>query len=351
MTDAESESQSMLPHLAGILPPLVTPFDDEGEIDRSALAELIDLQLHAGVHGIVALGAAGQGPAMRADQRRTAAEMVADRIGGRVPLILHVGTADLQTTIQLARHAEGLRPDALALSPPYYYSDHTPFEVAAHFAGVAEAVSLPLYIYEAPRFSGLTVTPISAARIAKAIPAVVGLIAEDGSLDRVLQYLRAIPDSCTLLSGAIECLLPATPYGLAGVTSEPVSPFPELCVALWNSVVSQRYEEAFERQAQLNEIAAVMERYAATHGRGIYREVFRMRGINISRYPRWPTQELEEPLLERLREDLDSLGAFSLPAPTPEPKPLDIEETAESDGAELAVAVAEQEGDPATPLS
>lgn len=333
-----------MPRPMGIVSPLLTPFDDDGEIDRSALAELIDLQLHAGVHGIVALGSAGQGPVMRADQRRTAAEMIADRIGGRVPLILHVGTADLQTTIQLARHAEGLRPVGLALSPPYYYSDHTPYEVAAHFAGVAESVAVPLYIYEAPRLSGLTVTPDTAVRIGNAIPAVAGIIAEDGSLDRVLQYLRSVPESWAIVSGSIECLLPAVPYGLAGISSVSASPFPDLCVELWNLVEQSQYQEAFARQHQLNEIVAVMDRYAATHGRGILREVFRMRGIQLARYPRWPTQELTEKVIDRLRDELDRLGAFTR-SPELFQESLPTEPLLEAAGIDdLAPAAAEEAG-------
>src|SRR5437762_128993 len=285
----------------GIVAPLLTPFDEDGEIDRSAIAEMIDLQIHAGVHGILALGPAGLGPAMRADQRRTAVEIIADRIGGRASLIVHVGTADLQTTIQLARHAEGLRPAGLAVSPPYYYSDHTPYEVAAHFAGVAESVQVPIYIYEAPRYSGLTITPGTAARIGNAIPGIVGIIAEEGSLDRVLQYLRAVPDSWAVISGSIECLLPVVPYGLSGICSVGASPFPDLCVGLWNLVEQSQYEEAFQRQLQLNEIVAIVDRYTANHGRGVLAEVFRMRGIHITKYPRWPTLELDEKVIDRLR--------------------------------------------------
>ena len=73
MAEEFEQQQAPTARTMGIVAPLLTPFDEDGEIDRSALAELIDLQLHAGVHGILALGTVGQGPVMRADQRRTAA--------------------------------------------------------------------------------------------------------------------------------------------------------------------------------------------------------------------------------------------------------------------------------------
>jgi hypothetical protein len=84
-------------------------------------------------------------------------------------------------------------------------------------------------------------------------------------------------------------------------------------VALWDAVVHRHYEEAFERQRQLNDIAAVLQRYAATSGRGVLREVLRRRGVSIQRYPRWPSQELEEQASRSLYEELQALGAFSVP--------------------------------------
>ncbi len=341
------------PRPSGVVAPIPTPFDEDGEIDRSALAQLVDFYLRAKVHAVFALGSVGQGPAMRADQRRTAAELIIDRVSGAVPVVLHVGTADLQTTLQIARHGAALRPAALAVSPPYYYGDHTPFEVSAHFAAVAEAVDTPIYIYDNPRYAGIAMSPAATFRLAKALPSIRGIIVEHATLDTLLQYLRTLPNTFEIFAGAIECLLPTAPYGLAGVTSGACGSFPELAVALWNSAANRQYEDAFERQRQLNELAAVLERYALTTGRTVYRDVLRMRGLAIKRYPRWPSQELEEEGRNRLYEELDGLGAFAGPrAPTPEPMPEAVpsqpaepaEEMAPAPGSEIqATMLAESE--------
>lgn len=334
------EEQAPPPLPTGNMAPLLTPFDDDGEIDRVALAQSVDFYLRGGAHALFAFGVAGQGPAMRADQRRTAAELIMDRVSGRIPVVFQVGTADIQTTLQIARHGAGLRPAALAVSPPYYYSDHTPYEISAHFAAVAEAVDVPLLIYDNPRYAGIGISAAAAYRLVKALPSIVGIVIENPSLDGILQFLRTLPSPFRTFSGAIECLLPTMPYGLAGVVSGPCSPFPELCTALWEAIQRRQYAEAFEQQHRLNEIAAVLERFAITTGRSVYRDVLRMRGIEIKRYPRWPSQELEDDVLQRLREELESLGAFPGPA---EPPPLpEMEEEAPEEEEEELPAAGEQ---------
>lgn len=320
----EASPRILAPLPRGILAPLPTPFDEDGEIDRAALGQLIDFYVERGVHALFAFGVAGQGPAMRADQRRTAAELIFERAAGRVPVILHVGTADVQTTLQIARHGDALGPAGLAISPPYYFSDHTPYEISAHYAAVAEAVEAPILIYDNPRYAGIGMSPAATARLARALPTMTGIILENPSLDLILQHLRALPPEFAIYSGAIECVLPTAPYGLAGAASAPASPFPDLCVRLWEAIQRRDFEQAFVQQRQLNELAATVERYAITTGRTVYRDVFRLRGIDIKRYPRWPSQDLEEEVLHRLHEEIDALGGFALPpAAVTEPPPAD----------------------------
>jgi hypothetical protein len=116
----------------GILVPLITPFDADGELDVTALGRLTDFYAASGVQAIFALGPAGQGLVMTPDQRRRALETIIAASGRRVPVIAHVGTADAFSGRELARHAAQAGADAIAIVPPFYYSDHTEFEIVAH---------------------------------------------------------------------------------------------------------------------------------------------------------------------------------------------------------------------------
>ena len=127
----------MNPRFRGIFIPTLTTFDDDGEVDFDLLGEMLEFHIAAGVHGLFVLGSTGMGPVMTTEQRVATAEFVMERVRGRLPVIMHAGTADVQTTIRLAQHAQGLGVDGVAVVPPYYFTDHTAWEITAHYKAVA----------------------------------------------------------------------------------------------------------------------------------------------------------------------------------------------------------------------
>ena len=141
----------------GVLIPVITPFDEDGAVDEPVLRQLVDFYVGAEVQGLFALGSSGQGPAMTPPERKFAAEIILDQTAGRSPVIVHVGTADAFSTVDLAKHAAQHGAAALGVIPPYYYSDHSEFEILAHFRAVADAVPLPIFIYENPKYSGISI--------------------------------------------------------------------------------------------------------------------------------------------------------------------------------------------------
>ena len=104
----------------GVLLPIITPFDDKVRIDEEIMRELVDFHIAAGVHGLFVLGSTGQGPAMSTEERKTTAAVALDQAKGRVPVVIHVGTADTQSTVALAEHAAANKASAVAIVPTYY---------------------------------------------------------------------------------------------------------------------------------------------------------------------------------------------------------------------------------------
>ena len=149
--------------IRGVLLPIITPFDEKVRVDEQMMRQLVDFHIKAGVQGLFVLGSTGQGPAMTIDERKQAAAIALDQAKSRVPVVIHVGTADAGSTVELAEHAAAHRADAMAIVPPYYYSDHTEYEIMAHYKAVHKAVPLPIYIYENPKYSGISVPPGLAA--------------------------------------------------------------------------------------------------------------------------------------------------------------------------------------------
>lgn len=293
----------------GILIPLLTPFLENGEVDLPLLKALTQFYVDAGVHGLFVLGSAGQGPAMRPDQRRTALEAILGQTEGKVPVIAHVGTVDAYTAADLARHAAQIGASAIAIVPPFYYSDHTEFEVFQHYCEVAAAApELPVVVYDNPQYAGIGMSPLKVAKLRGMLPAVQGIKLAFAGLDAVLRYVQGAPEHFRVYSGSVAYLQTGVPLGLSGCINPPSSMFPVLCVELWKSLERNDWEEASWRQGQLIRVAATIGAYVQRFGRGASAEVMRWCGFPVMRYPRWTTEPMRREDRVELRERLEALG-------------------------------------------
>lgn len=126
---------------------LVTPFDEDGELDERSLESHVDYVLEGGAHGVVGLGTTGEFFTMDAGERARAMTLVARAVRGRVPVTFGIGDSSTRTSVALARHARDVGADCVMLQPPYYFA-HSQDAVESHFAAVAAAVDLPLMIYD-----------------------------------------------------------------------------------------------------------------------------------------------------------------------------------------------------------
>ena len=214
--------------IRGVLLPIITPFDEKVRIDENIMRQLVDFHIKAGVHGLFVLGSTGQGPAMTIDERKQAAAIALDQAKSRVPVIIHVGTADAGSAVELAEHAAAHKADAVAIVPPYYYSDHSEYEIIAHYKAVHRAVPLPIFIYENPKYSGISIPPGLALRMKEQVPALKGIKVAYGQ-GALLEYVRLLPD-VSVFTGNAD-LFGLVPFGVAGMINPPTSFVPELCVS------------------------------------------------------------------------------------------------------------------------
>lgn len=295
--------------LRGVIVPLMTPFQANGEVDQAMLRQLVEYELAAGVHGLFALGTFGHGPAMSAEERMATAEVILDQVRGRVPVILHCGAADLPTTIRLAKHAEQAGADVIALITPYYF-EHSEDEWMAHFEAVAEVTHLPLFLYNNKTNSGIDVTPAQARKLVERIPRFIGQKLAFSTLDNMMQHVRALPHGFATFAGTSTLLLPGVPFGVAGIVNPQSSLFPKLTVDLWDAVTSKDWNRAMELQAKVLDVALTVTKLYKSYGRGIDCEVMRMHGFDVQMFPRWKTKPVDAAVLEQLRAALDRAGVL-----------------------------------------
>jgi len=291
--------------MRGVLLPLITPFDDKCRIDEDIMRQLVDFHIRAGVQGLFVLGSTGQGPVMTVEERKQAAAIALDQARSRVPVIIHVGTPDTDSTVELAEHAAEHKADAIAIVPPYYYSDHSEFEIIAHYRAATKAVPLPIFIYENPKYSGISIAPGLAVRMKEQVPALKGIKVAYGQ-GALLEYVRLLPD-VSVFTGNAD-LFGLVPFGVAGMINPPTSFVPELCVALFKALDGKDYARGVEAQKKVDTAARIVAARLRKYGRVPLREVFRMRGFNVKRFPKWETEPMPKDEVLKLERELHEEG-------------------------------------------
>ncbi|MFJ9679205.1 dihydrodipicolinate synthase family protein [Streptomyces sp. NPDC101194] len=161
---------SLTAPLHGVVPPVCTPLDSQGEVDTSSLARLVEHLVAGGVHGLFALGSTSEVAYLTDEQRSTALETVVNVADGRVPVLAGVIDTTTPRVVEHARSAAELGADALVATAPFYTRTHGK-EIAQHFRRLRAAVDLPLFAYDIP-----------VAVHSKLSAALVRELAEDGTL-------------------------------------------------------------------------------------------------------------------------------------------------------------------------
>jgi len=213
---------------------MITPFDERGEVDPQATEAVVERLIEAGVDGISALGSTGEFSHLSGDERRRFAEELVDTVHGRVPLVIGVGASGTREAVELARHAEDAGADGVLCVSPFYWKVGEE-ALYRHFAAVAQAVDIPVLIYNFPMLTGVELSPGLVARIAVECPNTVGLkdtVAEYSHTVNVLREIRPVRPGFSVLAGFEDQILPALLAGADGAISGLANVAPELFVGL-----------------------------------------------------------------------------------------------------------------------
>jgi 4-hydroxy-tetrahydrodipicolinate synthase len=201
----------------GVGTALVTPFTSSGAVDEAAVRRLARRQIDAGVHFLVPCGTTGEAPTLSAEERRRVVELVVEESGGRVPVLAGAGGYDTREVVESARAMREAGADGL-LSVTPYYNKPTPEGLFRHYQAIAEAVPLPIVVYNVPGRTGCNVDPATLARLAT-LDRVAGVKEASGNATQICEVLNAVPADFLVLSGDDALALPAMAVGARGVVS------------------------------------------------------------------------------------------------------------------------------------
>jgi 4-hydroxy-tetrahydrodipicolinate synthase len=196
---------------------LVTPFTRDLAVDEAAVSRLARRQIEAGIHFLVPCGTTGESPTLSDDERARVVELVAAEARGKVPVLAGAGGYDTQEVIHAARRMQQAGADGL-LSVTPYYNKPTPEGLYQHYRAIADAVPLPIIVYNVPGRTGCNVDPATLARLAT-IPNIVGVKEASGNMTQMCEVCRVVPDDFIVLSGDDVLTLPLMAVGGRGIIS------------------------------------------------------------------------------------------------------------------------------------
>lgn len=287
--------------LEGVIPPMITPFDSNGEIDEKALREVVSF-LSKNVHGLFLCGTYGSGPLMSVEQRKRVVEITIDEVRGKIPVIVHVGAASTDTSVDLAKHAESNGALCIASVPPYYYRP-SERDIIHHYERLVKAISIPVYVYNNPKTVGYGISSELMSKIADV--GVQGV--KDSSFDMMVfaDFQRKLGNrGFDIVMGTEALFLLASILGARAFIPGLGNAFPEICVELYETCMKKNYENAWDVQKRVNRVRDVMKIAGATIV-SVY-EMLKMRGINAG-LPKSPFRPVDESTREIIREELQKL--------------------------------------------
>src|SRR5919202_3285464 len=295
----------------GLMPAMVTPFDERGEVDLGATEAVVERFIEAGVDGISPLGSTGEFSHLTGEERKRFAEEVVRIVGGRVPLVTGVGWSGRKEAVEPARHAQSVGADSVLVVSPFYWKvgEEALFR---HFAAVAESVNIPVLIYNLPMLTGIDLAASLIARIVAECPNVTGLkdtVTEYAHVVDVLREVRPVRDDFSVLIGWEDLILPSLLAGVDGSICAFANVAPELFVELVHSA----------RDGDLERAAELHRRVLSLVTLGAYSDppisaiklAMNKRGVPISPAVRGPALPVPEEAHEKVEGVLHEAGLLT----------------------------------------
>ena len=207
-----------MPIFKGSAVAIVTPMKDNKEVNFDKLGELIEMQIAERTDAIVICGTTGESSTLSHEEHLDAIRFCVEKVAKRVPVIAGTGSNSTETAIYLSSEAEKIGADALLLVSPYY-NKATQKGLIKHFTEVAEAVSLPIILYNVPSRTGCNILPETVAYLAKNVKNIVGIKEASGNISQIAKVKQLAGDDIELYSGNDDEVVPIMSLGGLGVIS------------------------------------------------------------------------------------------------------------------------------------
>jgi 4-hydroxy-tetrahydrodipicolinate synthase len=285
----------------GIIAAMVTPLTEDERINEAELRAQVNRQIDAGVHGLFCLGTNGESYILSPAEKLEVIRIVIDENRGRLPVYAGTGCVGTKETIELSRQAGALGVTALSVVSPYFAAISQD-ELYEHYQALAEAVDLPIVLYNMPARTGNNIEYTTVAKLAQ-IPNIVGIKDSSGNFDNILRYLEATDNRrFSVLSGNDSLILWTLQAGGAGGIAAMANLFPALMVKIYE--LWRQGDFAGAKQAQ-DAIRPIRDCLKLGNPNTVVKKA-----VNLLGYPvgpcRKPFATLSEKAVVEIRKTLDT---------------------------------------------
>lgn len=239
----------------GSIVAMVTPFQD-GKVDEAKIRELVEFHVKNGTHAIVPCGTTGESPTLSHEEHKKVVEVTIQAAAGRVPVIAGTGSNSTAEAIELTGHAKKAGADGVLMVCPYY-NKPTQKGLVAHYRAIAEAVDIPIILYNIPGRTGVNMLPETVATLAE-LPNIVGIKEASGSLEQMTEVIHLCGERITVVSGDDTLTLPLMSVGGKGVISVIANILPKESAEMTNAALNGDWKRAKELHLRMFPLCKAM---------------------------------------------------------------------------------------------
>lgn len=197
---------------------IITPMHEDGTVNFEKLGELLEEQISAGTDAVIICGTTGESSTLTHEEHLAAIKYTVDKVNHRIPVIAGTGSNCTETAVYLSKEAESYGADALLLVTPYY-NKATQKGLKIHYTTVANAVKLPILVYNVPSRTGCNVLPETMAELVREVDNIVGIKEASGNISQVAKLMQLAEGCIDLYSGNDDQIVPILSLGGKGVIS------------------------------------------------------------------------------------------------------------------------------------
>ena len=282
---------------------LVTPFKENGEVNYEKLEEIVEEQIAGGTDAIIACGTTGEASTMSHEEHLDVVGYVCKVTGKRIPVIAGTGSNCTETAVYLSAEAQRRGADGLLLVSPYY-NKATQHGLKAHFKAVADAVKIPILLYNIPGRTGVTILPQTIADLCKNVENIVGVKEASGNFSAIATLMNLADGKVDLYSGNDDQIVPLLSLGGKGVISVLSNVAPrqthDICAAYFEG------DTARSAKLQLDAIPLITELFAEVNPIPV-KAAMNLMGRNVGPL-RLPLTEMEPQNQEKLKAAMIAYG-------------------------------------------